>query len=201
MVTIGTAALAACGPPTFPRHRWTGFVDAVSWPFLMESIHGLLGVVYRLWASRQRGGGALQAEREAEQERAAGQDPQASRAPLSIEDEAEGGRLQTDALAARRIEQSQDRDRALEWLAADPFGMMCIVRLCIAPLAGVMDKYLSTAGPKWERSQAAKEAQALLSGLNGERDYRVSLAAVGDMTRPFLEEVRTLMAGRQFWEH
>ena len=62
MVGIGVACIAGCGPTTFPRHRWTGFKESVSWPLLLESIHGLLSLVYRLWAAGLRGGQDLSAE-------------------------------------------------------------------------------------------------------------------------------------------
>ena len=56
MHTLGVASLCATSPPTFPRSRWTGFVPALCWPLLLEMIHGLLSVTYKVWASQQRGG-------------------------------------------------------------------------------------------------------------------------------------------------
>ena len=44
MVTLGVGALAGTNPPQFPRSRWTGFIPAVSWPLLLEYIHGLLAL-------------------------------------------------------------------------------------------------------------------------------------------------------------
>ena len=54
MHTLGVASLCATSPPTFPRSRWTGFVPALCWPLLLEMIHGLLSVTYKVWASQQR---------------------------------------------------------------------------------------------------------------------------------------------------
>ena len=56
MHTLGVASLCATSPPTFPRSRWTGFVPALCWPLLLEMIHGLLSVTYKVLASQQRGG-------------------------------------------------------------------------------------------------------------------------------------------------
>ena len=48
MHTLGVASLCATSPPTFPRSRWTGFVPALCWPLLLEMIHGLLSVTYKV---------------------------------------------------------------------------------------------------------------------------------------------------------
>ena len=207
-------------------------MEAISWPLLLEPIHGLLGVTYALWASSQRGGQNLQGVFEEEQARLraqvghggssshtceGGHVPAApaicaappmgmagpAAAPAGAEEDAgaKGGDAPADPLAAARAEQSQDRERALSWVAGDPLGILFTLRMSLAPLATAMDNYLSVAGQRWERRQFAKEAQVILSGSGARRDYRVCLAAAGDMENAPLHEVRRLMADAATWEH
>ena len=145
MVTIGVASLAAAGPPKFPRHRWTGIVEAIAWPLLLESLHGLLAVVYKLYCAQLRGGRQLQKNllkemarlgkrsdldgqvRPATEEVGLGVEVDAARGQSTIDaplaaaanDDHTGG-PDLDSIEVRRLQQSLDPARALGWISHDP---------------------------------------------------------------------------------
>ena len=228
MVGVGVAALTAAAPPKFPRHRWTGSDGAISWPLLLESMHGLLSITYKLYAALQRGGKSLQAVVMQEESRLrhgfGGDEAMEHIEDIGLGDarsdrtsahmDSGGGAdaahaapdpaahgLAADSIEAKRLEQSQDRATALQWVASDPMGMLYVLRLGLHPLIATMDRYLLTAGPQWERKQCMFQAQAQASGSEQRRDYRFCKAAAGAMIGDSISEVVALMGSAAAWEH
>ena len=221
MTSLAVAVLAGGGPPTFPRHRWTGFQPALQWPLLLESIHGLFSIAYKLWAAQQRGGKSLQATYEEEVDRL--RSAQGGTISLSaVEDvafidaadvggdgEASGAApgdasaQSRDPTAAKREENSRHRSTALRWIAQDPLGMMLVMRLGMSPICAAMDKYLACAGKRWGRKQEARAAQAFARGaVPGPaacRAFRVGMAAKDEMVGGDLGMVQRLMVSEDAW--
>lgn len=227
MLTIGVAALAAVGPPKFPRHRWTGIMASLAWPLLMDSTHGLLSVVYKLYAAQLRGGKTLQQDVLREMARAGrnfGADGGADEAIedfgyRNVVDGAAHGRFAggapgagqeyadpqpmhpMDSVEARRLEQSQDRAKALQWMSNDPVGMLFVLRVCLHPLAATMDRYLMTAGAQWDKKQEVVEAKAQSQPAAKGRTFRFYKAASDEMVGDSLSEVAALMKSKESWDH
>ena len=231
MVTIGTAALAACAPPLFRRDRWTGVIEAISWPLLLESIHGLLAVVYKLWAFRMRGGQRLEGVMRAEEDRllravqtgaghtASGVLPLEGQSGGLVDGGDGGAHLRAeeerkdavaadpqpagpkDEVAAKRQEMALTRDTSVTWVSQDLGGTLLVLRLVSEPIADAIDKYLATAGMRWERMQAARLAHTWRARDNHVQQFRVTMAASGEMVGGAIARARELMRSSATWKH
>ena len=50
------------------------------------------------------------------------------------------------------------------FVSQEPFGNLMIIRQLLEPWRGPMEKYMTSAGSKWDQEQDAKEADAIMSG-------------------------------------
>ena len=216
MVGLGVACLAGCSPTTYPRHRWTGFTECVSWPLLLESIHGLLSQTYKLWAAKVRGGEEFHDELQRFHDMAkAGEDHAANEfagmiAGVEGEDGLQGhhfdpaahGDQASGVHGDKRLEQSHFRHVSLTWLCGgQALGQMYLLRLILGPVSACMDRYLRVAGEKWEYRQLEKAAAASRNPNEEGRTFRASLVESGHFEGPALQEIRDLMLSQRAWEH
>ena len=226
LCTLGTMVFCGAAPPMWPRSRWTGAREAVNVLLLLQSCHGLLSHTYLRWAAGLRGGqwvhdrlGSQSAEAEADTvvregpgDGGDGLGPDRFRGGFGADDD---GALDdanvlpeqraSDEWEQRQLEQSRYRRNACAWLLSRSMHSGIIMaRMCLGPLASLMDNYLAQAGAQWDRKQDSHAAAATMrhgeeDGLS-HRTFRALLLLRGDLTRPPLEEVRKLMFDRGSWE-
>ena len=174
--------LCARKPRVWPRHRWTGFREALGDLCLLEAIHGLLSPAYQRFLNLLRAGGAPP-------EAAAGAsvNPGAADAAGAAVQQGQGGEeLGEEGLGAEGSDRgdqhladanAKDRRLARSWLLGDPFGNLLLISVALDPLDRLLHEHFKFGSKQWEAEQRAGLAETQLSGQQGHRVYRAQIAA------------------------
>jgi hypothetical protein len=194
-------AVSSAAPFVYPRHRWTGADDTMRWVLILQSCHGLLSTVYKLWVGstktedQQVGadvnsfghqppddpggiggvpGGGL--------ERQSGRPEYSSITGDLVAFDPSVANTVHNIVNHYQAEQSTWRRNATSWVgSAATLPTMLIFRRVHEGHRRLLRAFLEMAGMSWERKQAWQELQTVLAGGDGfnARDFRVTIAQSG----------------------
>ena len=215
--------LVGAKPRIFPRHRWRGGAEAVGDIGLLEICHGLLSLVFPVWAetygtttttagvglhsSGAAGsaampqlvddlGGVAHDLADGEHAGVAGIDaPPGPQPPQSASDGA-------GADAGFHDDSTRIRHAAFMFLQVQhggPLANMLALRLQLEPLRAHLHRQIVICSDKWEKQQRCQEARAIADGSPGSRKYRVLICALGVLEESYLRHLRFLFATPQLW--
>ena len=195
-------------PHLWPRHRWTGFREAVADVCMLAAVHGLLHPVYQCFLSMmQKVPHTIAAGEAAGSTQHEGPEAAASGEPLLEEqtDPALGGDHHhvfgdegTDYINPA-VRNAKDRALAWEWVQLQPLGTLTMIALSLQPLERLQAQYFKHAGVEWELEQRARVAEALNGGAASRRLYRLQVAAELQLEREFLESLKAIWKSREKW--
>lgn len=212
----------------FNRSRWSANDDCVCRFGLMEACHGLLSRTFKRWLpmvghsmrhslapARGPGGDGLAAdgcEDEACRPQALddlggeGLDGSGGAGERCADDE-EPERPESDVQPQAATESkdqdwakknAKNRSLALEWVLAGPLKEIVICRLVMEPNMKYLRKQLWMGSHAWESKQVAKSLQPGQVG-HVRRDFRLLVAARGEMELEFFEHQRALFIYPKIW--
>lgn len=227
--------IAGSVPTIWPKGRWTGAEDAICWLGLCESVHSLLSTAFIEWAGgRAAASGTGPVARRAallaieagpyafrRDDVAAGQEapdgegdgggPVGGAEAAAHTNNADPGKSGSIDWTQRRKEQSRYRFLGRTWLQRNGGGQalssMYMVRVVLAPLAGMIHNHLQVAGTEWELKQERRQISATQASaaVLGERvlarDYHALMAAENTFEQQCMDEVRDAMTNRKLWEN
>ena len=207
-------ALAHRQPHLWRRDRWTGFKEAVSDLLLLEVVHGLLAPAYSAFCqlltlgstadAPEQGTSFLSTSGHGISEPGPAQQTDAI-LPLAAGGEDNAGLPATEVpdidvqLPSQAEQNAKDRSKALSWIQDEPLSHLLLIRLALQPLTTLQNRVFQISGEAWEQTQQAKEAIRLLQGEGEPRDYRVSVAASGELENRFFAELSELYTDQSSW--
>ena len=206
-------ALLAHKPHKWRRDKWTGFLPAVRDLLLLDAIHGLLQPTFHRFLELQAGAEPGEAgERGAAEETAAERQPRGGRrgqqsgtgtgqAGVDIEvigATASDARAHTETSNLAR-ENAKNRAAALLWMDSGPGQILMLLMVALRPLDRFLGQSFELCGVEWEQQQRAKEAEGMLQGRAGDRQYRVEVAALGLLEQSFFENLEHLYFEEEPW--
>eukprot|EP00971_Amphidinium_carterae_P336739 6473263-Amphidinium_carterae.1 len=202
-------ALLSSKPAVLARHRWTGMDNALDEIGRLEAIHGLFSRTFHRFMSSLQGPrpttttnsdigasllassvDALQPGREDEQ---ALVEPSLGLAGvtaehLSMEELSQAG-LPSVEQHRSVDDHAKDRKTSANWLSADPWTELVVLRVCVEPLMDFMTSVLRVSGEKWEVQQRSELIDRLASGVEDGnpflRNFQATLAADGVLEERF----------------
>jgi hypothetical protein len=190
----------------YPKHRWTGSDYATDQCGLLEAVHRLGSSTYRRYLAMYHGLGETVAESPWADK---GHLPELSddmgeaAAGIKGEDGCANGEPTRDpfpeADANSPAANSKHRNAAKSWWASAPLANLMIIRLVMEPLRSLMETLLTVAGSSWEEGQLHQAASDLVRGRPVTRQYRVALAATGQVERACLQKASLLLAQPTMW--
>ena len=170
----------------YPRHRWLGADLTVDQIALLEAVHGVGGEVLRkLQASTTslEGESPVPIEMQTEEpvsiqpisgvgseqfflpsaghSRADAQVLAPQEAPPSGAGPVLGPDLQDPHFHS--IENSKRMQRAHQWMASKPLPRLLATRMCMKPLAALLEKHMERSGHQWHLEEKAKAAEGVLA--------------------------------------
>ena len=217
------SSVCSTAPPLFPRHRWTGCREALSWILLLESINRLFTETYLHWSTRLPGGAritplleawrsgtltpswasTINAATMADNEEERGGDPEDAAHPTSTSRHEAAPCASADAVAcdwaAKQAALAAQRNIALKLLTCDNIqgihGKLFALRQTLEPLALQMDICFQQAGIRWDQEQELREGLRTKFPNLGlkTRSYRLSSAASGAFVAPVARRISELM--------
>ena len=221
VVSVIVACISPATPKRFPRQKWTGAVESVNFPLLLLLVHNVLPVAYGVWAALKPGARPKEhAERLEEVHVGAG--GVAATAGVAMVADLPGGEgahaseragygpnPQVDASAggargdgegnASAAEHSAYRRAALGWLAADPAGILYVVRQVLGPLDECMGRYLKAGGQTWQQQQDVAEAMSDPLRSTSSRTFVVCLAESGQLVGDAPSKLSSLLTSEEHW--
>ena len=200
----------------YRRGRWTGREEALCDVGILDVCCGLLTPTYQMWVEkrrrkRRRSVGHADAGRGGLVDLVPCGDSDGEHdalvASLGEDDHSESfvreGQLVTDGAQAKDIaeENEANRQAALRWLATSgpsPDTQLILLRTVIAPLQSMLRALLAISAESWEVRQRAQLLQGTNQAALG-RDFRISIAARGDLEREALLKLSTLLVDSRLW--
>lgn len=224
-VTNGLIAALCMGQPTiYKRSRWTGADRATDYLGILEACHGLLSSTFRRFAAHFQANLAAHC-RESRASGALGPDGSEDLEPAraawpNIEDEphpvagdvialaneaqvpAEQGAGPQDTQPNWAVINATHRRIGDEWLRSKPLGMLIAMRTVMEPLRRLLKRQLVVASEEWELEQRSRVAERRKTGEASfaDREYRLTIAALGADEQTFFKQLRAIMDGDEFWQ-
>ena len=198
----------------FPRSRWTRMDEAIDWVGVLSNVHGLLGIIYRIWFGKVTGkkppqttefssvNAASDFAAIADVDRvgyglapadvdAAPAEPAANAVP----DELPNAPTPDEASSKTAQDKSRDRKSAFAFTQVPSLAAnTCGLRMTCGPMFNFMHSSLDMGGAKWERLQCAEAA------ANQPREYIGMNAATCKLELVYLAELRELAFDETRWD-
>ena len=95
---------------------------------------------------------------------------------------------------------AKDRKLALSWLETKPLPHLLLMAMALDPLDRLLHEHFRLGSREWETQQRAGVAQDSGSGTQGQRLYRVQLAADGTLENRFLNSLNERFFKQDFWD-
>eukprot|EP00971_Amphidinium_carterae_P328414 6460284-Amphidinium_carterae.1 len=219
-----TQLFAGTNPVIFPRHRWTGSEESITYYSLLWFCHGLLLPTYRriltLTSSNsskptQATSGVvlgLAVERSLLLDDAVDGEMLVSAMSSHEEEALVGNTAWPDpssftATIEKEITQAdvnaRNRSHSLAWLESKPEAELLIMQVVVQPLTDLLNKQLESAGATFTMVERAKVAIAMMSGqsnVDGTCGYQVLQAASGRFENEFLVQAHHLLEWKNVWD-
>ena len=203
-----TLAMLGAKPKVWARHRWCSAERAVDQLGLLEAVHGLLTHTFANFMGRHgKSGQALAGHVQAVH--LTGDDERGPPAPAgTCTASPEGPPMEQSAppeaghsTLISATDHARDRHEASQWLAANPFGYIVMMRTTMQPLKELMGRQFHVAGPDFEVERQAELCKKLKTGLQGPglREFMATLAARCVLEQQFFESLESIMTRSPTW--
>eukprot|EP00971_Amphidinium_carterae_P339880 6477934-Amphidinium_carterae.1 len=199
MVKVLLFCLANQQPIIFPRHRWTGAEEALSYCLLLGCVHNLLVPSYerfvRLINNKQSGHGGISEDPSSGTlvQAAAGVGSSDCHLGDNLGLAEDGGAMAADVVDGKNPDMSdaqtysalnaKNRKEALMWLSHYPLPRLLVLRIIVGPLTVALAQQLQSSGWEYEQNELSKMAESMIAGTLHEarntRLYQLVLAATG----------------------
>ena len=221
MTTSLQYIFGSCKPHLYPRSRWTGSTRAIDDLLLMEALHNMLSACYSVYLN------ILDGDRSSSQSRASGTTSSGLGRGASAHDMDNSepvSDLQQDGVSSRVADEgsvplqdssegassfaqinAQDRQKAQQWLASKPLGVMMAMRYTLEPLAVLLHAQLELSGEEWELKQHARLLRGLSAGglepSETGRSFPLEIAAWEVHEARFFTSITDLFSSTETWQH
>ena len=206
--------IVGSGPPGYPAKSWIRSELAMSWCGLLESLHGLLTIVYCLWVGKPLGEVHRDVVPDAliavEDLHAAveGEAPEPDGEALAPDLHADaGGNAGTDAdvdpVAQYRRDMARFKFVAWNWLrsgAGVALSDLIEMRRIVEPHRKCLADLLFMSGEEWDDRQKAAMLNTKAEDGVGRRDYRLTVAHSCKLECRLYESCATLLHAPGLWQ-
>eukprot|EP00971_Amphidinium_carterae_P068578 1357809-Amphidinium_carterae.3 len=217
MCNVLLGILAHKQPPLFPRHRWTGSLEAVTFYCMSYCVHVLFPGAYKRFllkvAGQPSADVASRPQPAVEPAMEVGNCASTlvqqleHQACVAVVGEADASQIGADAAstelgpAAFAALNARNRRDAWQWIVSQPFAKLLAMKLVLGPLTHMMNQQLAMSGVEFEHKQRCKHAKAMLCGKwdTSSRDYMLVVAACGDVETECLMSIKELYSSH-LWE-
>ena len=191
-------ALLPKEPLVYPRHRWTGADEALSYVDLLMAVHGVAEPTFEHWCATAKFSGQAGARDGAG---AGGREGPGGPARDDVVLSA-GPSLAGKSPGDMADENSKSRKIALEFLKSPEAPWVTIDRIALGPLCTLLFRYLQLGCQRWRAEQRQAAFAASSAGAYLERLGRcpVAAAASGELEKKFFEEHGQIWFDEAKWQ-